>query len=213
MARLRRLFALWVGSPAPYLVPVAVLLTLYHQLSASPWLTNQPTWAGASARSTTILFLAGPLAAGCAAWEMSRLRRAQIAALAPARSVAVIAAWSALPSFALGVVCVLTALLTAVPMVSGVPGSLDPRPVVIAVLVVAAHTLLGAAAGWLLSPYLSIPLALVASYVWHVYPRAIEPLWIRHLTGSTWTDCCEVDEMADPEPVKVSWTPSWSVVL
>ncbi|MFI1311471.1 hypothetical protein ACH4TS_15045 [Streptomyces albidoflavus] len=61
-----------------------------------------------------------------------------------------------------------------------------PHPGVLALCgaLIAAHTVAGYAAGWVLPRLLAPPLVLVADYLWIVLPNTIvDPMWPRHLTG------------------------------
>jgi hypothetical protein len=55
--------------------------------------------------------------------------------------------------------------------------------------VIVAHSLVGFVVGLWLPVVAAAPLALMASWLWMALPRAVEPLWLRHLNGD-FSSCC-----------------------
>ncbi len=188
--------AAWRTSPALYCAPLLVAVVWYQLQVAMPWRFD-PTWLAAYSRPAAGLFLIATVAAGCAAWDTSRLRRGGLTGWVPVRSPLRLLSASSLPALCLGMIGVATALLTTLPQTMGAPGWLDVRPLTVVVVAVAGHTLLGTALGWLLPVYVSMPSVLVGTYLWHVYPAAMEPLWLRHLVGYGWEYCCPVWAVPD----------------
>jgi hypothetical protein len=141
---------------------------------------------GATAMGTGALpFVAGFVAA-TAAWEGARLRRSVW--WSPAvRSRLEIAAWAVLPSVAIGVV----ALLAAVAVLLVRSGATMPDPTLIAVgaFDLVAWAVVGFAAGILLPVPVAVPVGILLPFVWLAFVPAMDPPWMRHLTGM-FRDCC-----------------------
>lgn len=188
--------AAWRTSPALYCAPLLVALLWYQLQVAMPWRFDA-TWVAAYSRPAAALFLIVTVAAGCAAWDASRLRRGGLAGSVPVRSPLRVLSASALPALSLGMIGVAAGLVPTLPQTIGAPGWFDVRPLLVAVAAVAGHTLLGTALGWLLPIYVSMPLVLVGTYLWQVYPAAMEPVWLRHLVGYGWEYCCQVWAVPD----------------
>jgi hypothetical protein len=74
------------------------------------------------------------------------------------------------------------------------------------VLILAAHALAGFALSRVLPVLLAVPLAMVASFLVTSYPKAMEPLWLRHLTTGGTDVCCAIDQTPD-------WRPALSAAL
>ena len=190
---------LWRSSAALYSTPLLVAAVVYH-LTVATSFTRDPSWLSVAGRPSAALFLIATACAGVAAWDVSRLRRAGTEQWAPVRPPLQVVWTRALPSVAMGLATVLTVLVVTVGGVVtgagaslstlGMPGWSALPPLVVALAAVVGFSAVGAAAGWLLSPYVGVPLVLVGSYLWHVYPPALEPLWLRHLTGTSWQFCC-----------------------
>lgn len=76
----------------------------------------------------------------------------------------------------------------------------DPRVLVVACAVVAAQALLGFAIGVRVPPVVAVPAVLLGGYAWIVLPIALEPLWLRHLTGA-YLACCDVSTDLAPQAI------------
>ncbi|MFK4224829.1 hypothetical protein [Streptomyces sp. NPDC019890] len=63
---------------------------------------------------------------------------------------------------------------------------------------VCAYASLGYAVGWRLPGILAVPVVAVSAFLWLAYPVAMDPLWLRHLNGTSLGDCCGVDRTLDP---------------
>jgi hypothetical protein len=93
------------------------------------------------------------------------------------------------------------AIVAWVTLDAGRPVSFESTVVAIAAATIVGWAAVGGAAGWWLRAELAIPLVVVGSYLALVYPPALEPLWLRHLTG-TLGECCLPDAALDPDVVR-----------
>ncbi|HEY8503351.1 MAG TPA: hypothetical protein VIL46_02135 [Gemmataceae bacterium] len=178
--------AVWCG---PFLLAV-VLMLVRSSLSEvtdvyGPALTAKGTLA--------VLILAPACAAG-AAWEGGRLRRAGWMGQPHVRSRLTVALVAVAPVLAVGLA--VQAAAVAVPLAASGAGP-DVPLALLAPGVIAAHTLLGFALGTLLPTAVAAPAALLGVYAWMAVPPALEPLWLRHLTGYV-DGCCAADEVPAP---------------
>jgi hypothetical protein len=169
-----------------FLLPLLVLTTLFLGNATGPEYYGVARLAQAASAIGIIV----PLCAGLAAWEGARLRRGGALQLAPARTEWAIAARGLLPIVVTGVAAI--AVATLVMLASGprvTPG--DFRVLLVPVAVLLGHAAIAYAAGRSLRAVFAVPGAIVASWFVIAYSIAIEPLWVRHLTG-TLIDCCDV---------------------
>lgn len=156
---------------------------------------------GATAAGTATLAFVGPFCAACAAWEGSRLRRARLWNAPSVRSRATIAFWCLLPVVLVGLVAVLVAI--AVELVRAGAGLPDLRLIAMTALDLVALGVAGFAAGILLPFAVAGPLAIVASFIWLAFIPALQPVWLRHLTGM-FRDCCGLAQDLAPRAVIAS---------
>lgn len=140
-----------------------------------------------SKASMTIAFVGAVLAA-CAAWEGSRLRRAGLWEAPSVRSRWAIAFWALLPVVLVGLVAVTAAMVVNLARSDAglVP---DWRFVLMTTIDLVAYASAGFAAGLLLPIVVAGPLAIVATFFWIGFVPAMDPVWLRHLTGM-FRDCC-----------------------
>ena len=111
------------------------------------------------------------------------------------------AAWAVLPSVLVGIV----AMLAAVAVLLVRSGSSVPDAVVIgvAVLDLVAWAAVGFAAGVLLPVPVAVPVGILLPFVWLAFVPALQPYWLRHLTGM-FRDCCGLNEDLAPAAVVAS---------
>jgi len=173
----------WLGLPV-------ILLTALYSLTIRPATTDPYAIALAAAGTITVAFVA-PICAALGAWEGARFRRAAWWGLPHVRSRAVVAVWSAVPIIVAGSIAVTTASIVQLASAGLVVP--DVRLLALSVVVISAHTLLGFAAGLWVPVVIAAPAALILSFLWMAFPAAMEPLWLRHLTGSLST-CCLVQQ-------------------
>ncbi len=156
---------------------------------------------GATAAGTATLAFVGSFCAACAAWEGSRLRRARLWDAPSVRSQATIALNALLPVVLVALVAVLVAI--AVELVRAGIGLPDLRLIAMTTLDLVAFSVAGFAAGLLLPFAVAGPLAIVASFIWLAFVPAIQPVWLRHLTGM-FRDCCGLAQDLAPRALIAS---------
>ena len=157
--------------------------------------TSDPYAMALTAAGTITLAFVAPICAALGAWEGSRFRRAAWWQAPHVRSGAVIAAWSTGPVIIAGSVAVTLAVMLQLTRAGlFVP---DARLLALTVLVIAAHTMLGFAAGLWVSVVIAAPAMLIVSFLWMAFLATIEPLWVRHLNGSLAT-CCGLQQDLAP---------------
>lgn len=174
--------------PAAWLAPVLIVLCVWYARSMVFRADPDPYLTGLSAQSLTTQGLVAPVVAALAAWEAARLRRGGVWELPIARSRLTVAAWPAGFIWLVGTAAVTAGVLSIITT----KGFLIPdlRPLSLAALVVAAHTLAGFALGLLLPIVVAAPVAMGAALLWQVMPRAIQPLWTHVLTSQQLEACC-----------------------
>ena len=183
--------AIWIS---PLLVILAVLATSY---STIPLRIPEPYSVAIMAAGTSSVFLAAPICAACAAWEGGRLRRAAWVDGPHVRSLANVALMMLSPIIAVG--CIAVAAAVAVKSLNaGVIAFPDLRFVAKTLIILGAHTLLGFAIGLHVPVVVSVPSVLLLDYGWMVLPIALQPFWLRHLTG-TWISCCSLSTDLAPQ--------------
>jgi hypothetical protein len=144
--------------------------------------------------------LVAPVSSACAAWDVGRLRRAGVLRAPVVRPQPAVVVRAALPSLLLGVLGMVAAWLLTVPSAVGSPPGRDVLLLGTAFAVVVGAVSVGAVAGTFLPHGPAAAGCLVLGYFWFVYPPAIEPLWLRHLTGFE-SGCCVATVQAAPAGV------------
>lgn len=174
---------------SPLLVVIGVVVSMSNASFVDAY------WLDLSSKSTvSVLFLAPALAA-LAAWDASRWR---ILMTAAARS------WVALLVRHLAFVAVTTSVTFGIALFAlyaQVPPTVGtPRFDVLAlgIGVVTAYAAVGFLLGRFLSGLVAAPLAFGAIWVWVAYTPAIEPFWLRNVTGNIGTSCCSLDSELVP---------------
>ena len=155
---------------------------------------------GATAMGTGALpFVAGFVAA-TAAWEGARLRRSVW--WSPAvRSRLEIAALAVLPSVVIGVVAMLAAI--AVLLVRSGATMPDLTLIAVGTLDLVAWAAVVFAAGILLPVPVAVPVGILLPFVWLAFVPAMDPVWLRHITGM-FHDCCGLNQAMAPAAVWAS---------
>ncbi|SDO37961.1 hypothetical protein SAMN04487981_110172 [Streptomyces sp. cf386] len=151
-------------------------------------------WTAATAKAASALIFIAPVTAACAAWEAGRLRRAGIGDGTPTRNGWQIAAASLAPVALLGFLALAVALAVARLHMESAPGWPDARIIASACVILCAHIVAGYAIGMWLPAVAAVPVVLVGDYLWNVYPPALEPLWLRHLTRPAFGCCMNTSE-------------------
>jgi len=178
---IRTMPALWLA------VPVCLLAALYALFQ--PAFPLDPYSTAVTAAGTGTLPFLAPFSAAVAAWEGYRLRRSRVWAAANVRSTTEIAAWSILPAATVGTAAVLVAVV--VEFARFAAGFPDLRLLAVSALVVLTHSTIGFALGVALPFVVAGPAALVTSFVWLAFVPALQPVWLRHVTG-LFRDCCRL---------------------
>jgi hypothetical protein len=75
------------------------------------------------------------------------------------------------------------------------PGGPNPLLILVSLLVVANYTAVGYLVGRIAPAVIAVPLAALGSFVVMTSPVAMEPVWLRHLTGANYDNCCAVDQV------------------
>ena len=155
---------------------------------------------GATAMGTGALAFVAGFAAATAAWEGARLRRT-VWWSPVVRSRLAIVVSAVLPSVAIGVV----ALLAAVGVLLLRSGATVPDLTLIAVgtLDLVVWAAVGFAAGLLLPVQVALPVGILLPFVWLAFVPAMNPVWIRHITGM-FRDCCTLNQAMAPAAVWAS---------
>ncbi|MBO9521082.1 MAG: hypothetical protein J7518_06045 [Nocardioidaceae bacterium] len=179
---------LWRTQSTVVLSPVLVVLGCLVSLSNADY--ADPYWLDLSSKSTvSVLFLA-PGFAALAAWDGARWRR-----LAPAA----VRSWIALLALCLSAVALATLLTFAITLlvldVQVRPAGGAPRLDVLAlgVLVVSAYAAVGFVLGRYLPRLIAAPLAFGLVWGWVAFTPAVQPFWMRNVTGNLGTSCCALD--------------------
>lgn len=168
--------------------PLIALVALYTT-SSYVRLPLEGHWDSALLTGSSALLLVGPVAASVAAWDVGRLRRGGVLNAPVVRGRLVVVGRAVVPALALGVVGLTVAWALTVPGVVGAPGPRHALLVATPLVVLVGAVSVGALAGATLPPWLASAACLVGGYIWFVYPPALEPLWLRHLTGYE-SGCC-----------------------
>lgn len=169
---------------SPLLVVIGILVSLSNAGYADPY------WLDLSAKATvSVLFLA-PGFAALAAWDAARWQTLMSAAVRSwgrllAQCLVFVAAMSAL-TFA----CTLAILYAQVPPSVGWP-RLDV--LLLGTMAITGYSAVGFVLGRFLSRLVSAPLAFGAVWGWVAYTPAIQPFWLRNVTGNLGTSCCGLD--------------------
>lgn len=203
MIRLRTMLR---AAPALWLSVPLWMLAAYYVTLLSP---SDRYAVDATAKATATLPLIGAFCAACAAWEGSRLRRARLWNAPSVRSRLAIAGWCIVPVTVVGLVAVGVAV--AHQLIRSGAGLPDVRILAIAGLDLLAYSLAGFAAGVLLPFAVAGPLAIVATIVWLAFVPAVDPPWLRHLTGM-FRDCCGLAADLSPRAVAASAIVNFGIV-
>lgn len=174
----------------PVLLVVGVLVSVTNAEYADPY------WLDLSSKATVGVIFLGPGYAALGAWDAARLARLSQAAVRRwwrllLRHVLVVAAGSAL-----------TYLVTLLILWAQLPPQAGwPRLDVVAtvVLLTAAYGAFGFTVGRFVSGLVGVPISFVLVWLWVAYTPAVQPFWLRNVTGFIGTSCCSMDmQLAGP---------------
>jgi hypothetical protein len=185
----------WIGLTLTTAVasPILLVVGVLVARTNSPWL--EPSWLDVSAKSTGSFVVLGPALAALSAWDAARWRvlsvlpvRGSVQLLV--RHLAVVAAVT-LVTFAGSAVV----LVATVRPPTGLP---DVGVLTTGVWMVVAYSAVGFALGQRLPRTVAAPLAFALVWCWVAYTPAIEPFWLRNVTGNLAASCCTLDtELVD----------------
>ena len=183
-------------APALLVLPALVVLALIYlgTGSGTPGYGRSQLMQGLSTMAIVV-----PIAAALAAYEGSRLRSARVRAYPGVRSPTAIALRSLLPVYVAAMVAVGVATLRTTLPVGGI-GPADLVAICVPLAMGAGFLAVGYTLGLALPATVALPLAPVATWFCLVYPGAIEPLWLRHLTGY-FSECCLIDTRPAPAAI------------
>ncbi len=173
----------------PLLVVLGVLVALMNAGTADPY------WLDLSSKATIpVLFLA-PGFAALSAWDAARWR---VLAACAVRS------WPAIAVRQLALVAAGTgitfAATLAILVATNAPAAGFPRldVLILGVLATTSYAAVGFAIGRFLPRLVAAPLAFVAVWIWVAYTPAVQPFWLRNVTGNLGTSCCAIDTQLAP---------------
>jgi hypothetical protein len=189
--------AIRVSPAAWFAIPIAIFAVWYVTLLHVPAGYGV---AASGAASGTLPFI-GAFVGGSAAWEGSRLRcggiwggawpRSGIRIGVGALAAPVVAGW-----LAFGVAVAMALIET---------GSFPPDPLIVAVggLDIVAYAAVGLAIGVRAPTAMAVPVATILPLLWLAFVPAMQPVWMRHLTGM-FRDCCGLAEAFAPRAALAS---------
>ncbi|MGW2767442.1 hypothetical protein [Streptomyces sp. NPDC001275] len=123
------------------------------------------------------------LVSAASAWQGARYKESRVSELAPYRRGWTIVAWALAPVVAVGWLMLLVpvALAFAERPTWPTPDSLPP--LLLGMALCAAHGVIGFVVGQRLKPALAVPVMACAVFLLVSYPHAMEPFYLRHMSG------------------------------
>lgn len=183
-SRLRSSSALWA---APFSLAIPVLYYLTGASRPAP-----PVLDDAAVVISAPLYysyaLAYAVTSALAAWESGRLKEWGVRDRASARSRFRVAAEVLWPVTLLGWLVVLVPVVMALVDHGVRPTETGLRPVWLALLLCAAHAVIGFAVGRLLPKVVAAPVMAIVVWVAVSFPVSFETAWPRHVSGAFLTD-------------------------
>ncbi len=183
--------AVWFGGA------ICVLAVLYGT-SLPP--VDRYALAASASGSAALPFVAAYVSAA-AAWEGARLRRGRIWGGPWRRSMISVVARPIGVPVGFGLLTVLAAI--AFQLVRSDANAPDVRIVIVALADLLAWAVLGFALGVRLPLAAATPVALLLPYLWLGFVPAMNPVWLRHITGM-FRDCCSTAEDLSPNAALAS---------
>lgn len=183
------------------LLPLLCLIVSYGTSDLSSDI-EQGYWPAASAAAARLSFIIAPVCALSAAWEGARHRRARFASWPTARHPLTVALHTLLPILVAGTLALAVAMAVMARTASGAPGHITVLPVLVGWAVIVGHTAVGYVIGRVLHMAFALPLTLIGSYMWMLYPGALDPLWLGFISGGYINDGLTLDSM-----------PAWQALL
>ena len=185
--------------PAAWLFPLSCLLGYLAAMGMDEQSPGYPL--AVAIRGHGALIVLAPIGAGCAAWKAGRYRRAGWPKRTWRRSPArlALAEITVTSSVQLAAYAAIAIAVAAASTGSGLPW--EPQLYLVAAAALVGWASLGFVLGWSIRAELAMPVVVIGSYLAIVFPDAIEPLWVRHLTG-TYMGCCFQDAVLDPGAIR-----------
>jgi hypothetical protein len=180
--------------PAAWLLLPALLLVLLYDYVYLNSRDYSGYWLAVTAQSAIFLYLSSAPAAASAALEGSRFRRAAAELQATGRPHASIVLQQIWPSLVVGGLIQTFGLLLLSRDSIGAPGGPPMLLLLAFAVIIVFHTLLGYLLGRTLPTVLSVPLAVLISYVWLGFAWATPYFPLRYLAGLALSGCCALDE-------------------
>ncbi|MFI1013786.1 hypothetical protein [Streptomyces sp. NPDC020965] len=172
------------GSGALRVLPFALVLVFFYYGTndyADDGLGHAPT--AVSDALGMIYGFAYAVASGLGVWESGRLRATGLWRLAPGRSRFRVAGSALLPVLLLSWLMLVLPVAAAL-LVSGVPPTpASLLPLLMALLLCAAHASIGFGVGLRTPPLITAPLMSVFVLILVTFSWTVEPTWVRHLFG------------------------------
>lgn len=182
-------------NPAVWVAPIVTIAAARYAMMLPP-ATLDPFPLALTTVSTWTSALIAPVMAACSAWEGGRLRRSRILQIPSTRPFYSVVLRATGPALSIGLGALAAAVVVRFHS-AGWPGPPDFRVVFSAALLILSFSAAGFAIG-LRTPFaVAVPATLVGGFFALVAPAAMQPLWLRHLTG-IWGTCCTTGEDISP---------------
>jgi hypothetical protein len=177
----------WRRSLIVWFTPVLIVVSLAMSSANSAYLNDY--WLDITAKSTVGMALVCAGYAALAAWEAGRWH-AQYAQTPASRPALLLMALTLLPAAVGALVIYLVNLVVLA--TSALPTAGMPNGWLLALVwgLTVTYAALGYVLGVVLPRLFAVPLALVAVWLWLVFPPAFQPFWVRNITGNLGTSCC-----------------------
>jgi hypothetical protein len=166
--------------------PFVLLLTLFYYFAGqSTPLSAYHGYAPALVASPlmTLYALAYAVAAGLGAWESGRLKSARVWNLAPTRSRYAIACNVLIPIVLLSWLVLIVPISLSLIRAETLPTVDSMKLPIMAMILCVAHSAIGFSIGLLGPQVITAPITAVATWVLVAFSRAVQPYWIRHVSG------------------------------
>ncbi|MGW5661125.1 DUF7224 domain-containing protein [Streptomyces sp. NPDC003758] len=178
--RLRASSALWA-----FPVAIALALFYYYEVTAGPISASSYGYAPTLVAYplASMYPFAYALAAALGAWESGRLAQGAVWQLAPARSRYRIAADALGPVIAVAWLLLLLPVSMAFAQEGATPTLVSLRPLLMALLVCVAHSVIGFAVGLRTKPVFAAPVLAVAVWLLVATSVTLDTFWWRQISG------------------------------
>ncbi|MEU0956525.1 hypothetical protein ABZ353_29965 [Streptomyces niveus] len=182
------------------------LLIVFVVVAVNQDLTEWTTphyWPSVMGSSMSPLPFIATICAGLGAWEGARLTRGAVFQQPSVRGPLHITGAVLVPVISGGLLTCLAGVAVSATAAGVSWGFPDWRILTVEFLLILASTLAGYCVGRQFNPAISVPVSLIGAFVANSYPRSWETLWVRHLVGSAFVDCCTPSEIFN---VRAIWS-------